>query len=464
MENYIEKLGIKELFNLYKNKSLSPVEVIKNQFNRIEMNKDINAFITVTEDLAMITAKESEERYMKGEPLGVMDGVPYAVKDNIFTKGIKTTMASEIYKDYYPDINATVIDKLNGSGAILLGKTNTHEFASGATCDRTYFGPIKNPHNKKKMPGGSSGGSAAALAANLCPAALGSDTSGSVRIPASACGVVGMKPTQGRVSKYGVYPLSDTIDHVGPMTRTVEDNAILLRVIAGYDSLDPWSLKLPNMDYSTEIGQSVKGMVVGIPYSIFKDNTDPLIYDSVVASIEILKSLGAKIIEIPNPDPDGTFVGACRAVRISEGYAVHEKNIMEKHGLYNPEILQQMLVGKDFKAYEYINGLQMRNKFKTHFKEMMNDIDIMIMPTMPLLPPDINQREVEIRGIVHSVFTRFNLFTIIASFTGFPSISIPCGITEDNLPIGLQILTNEYEEAKAYRFAYQIEKALDLKL
>ena len=207
-------------------------------------------FVLVTAELAMMLAKESEQRYMTGRQFGVMDGIPYAAKDNFYTKGIRTTMGSEVFKDFYPEESATVIDILNRSGAVLLGKANMHEFASGSTNDISYFGPTKNPRNPLKVPGGSSGGSCAALLANICPAALGTDTMGSVGIPASACGVVGMKPTQGMVSKYNVYPYCDTLDHVGPLTRTVLDNALLFSLIVKHDPLDPWSINMPPQDFA----------------------------------------------------------------------------------------------------------------------------------------------------------------------------------------------------------------------
>lgn len=464
MKKNIKEMGIKELAQLYREKAISPVEVAKHLIQEIHKQKDINAFITVTEELALIQARESEQRFIKNTPLGPMDGIPYAAKDIFLTRGIRTTMGSQIYKDFYPSINATVITKLNGGGAILLGKTNTHEFASGATNDRSYFGPVKNPYNKNKVPGGSSGGSGAALAAHMCPAALGSDTTGSVRLPSAACGTVGMKATQGRISKYGVYSLSDSLDHVGPMTRNVEDNAIFMSALAGYDPLDTWSLKLPAIDFGCEIGLSIKDLVVGVPYSTFNETTEPVICDSIAAVIELLKKLGVKIKEVENLDPDGSISDACRTVRICEGYALHRKNILEKPDLYCPEVLEQMKVGERFKAYEYIKALQMRTKYKAHFKELMTDVDIMLMPAMPLLPTDINQREVEINGVTHSVFSRYNLYTLIASFTGFPALCMLCGLSQDKLPIGLQLMGDEFAETKVYRFAYLIEKELGLSI
>lgn len=458
----IENISIKKLSELYRKKDISPVEVVMCLLQQIKLKNNVNAFVTVLEEFAIQTAKESENRFFKGTPLSSMDGVPYSAKDIFFTKGILTSMGSEIYKNYIPTENAHVIDLLNGSGAVLLGKTNTHEFASGATSDRSFFGPTLNPHNLSKIPGGSSGGSGAALAARLCPAALGSDTTGSVRIPASACGVVGMKPTQGRVSRFGVYPLSDTLDHIGPMTRDVDDNAILLNAISGFDQRDPFSLKIPVDNFNREIGSSVEGLVVGVPYDLFEDSTDPLVYSYVNNSIVLLKSHGVKIKNIRSLDPNGIFLEACRIIRICEAYALHENNIMDKPHLYNSEVINQIRTGSKYSACEYIKSLQLRQKFKTYMHGIFEEVDIILMPTMPIIPTDIEQRHVTVRGTSYSVFSRFGLYTTYASLSGCPAISIPCGITSDNIPIGVQLMSKELNEPMIYRFASLIEKELGL--
>jgi len=369
-------------------------------------------------------------------------------------------MASEIFKDFYPGENATVIDILNGSGAVLLGKTNTHEFASGMTNDISYFGPVKNPRNPQKVPGGSSGGSGAALAANTCPAALGSDTTGSLRIPASACGVVAMKATQGMVSKYYVFPLSDTLDHVGPMTRTVLDNALMLGVIAKYDPLDPWSLNLPAQDFGCEIGMPVEGMRIGVPRTMYRDITQQPVCEAMDNVIRMFKQGGAHIVELDSLDPDGHFTSSCRTVRICEGYALHNENIHKNPDKINPEILAQMKVGEKFKAFEYINSLKARKDFQEHFRKYIKDLDFIVTPTLPVMPPDIGQREVTISGAPHSVFAVLNLFTLIANFTGFPALSMPCAVGPENLPVGVQLMGAALSETRIYRAAHWLEQQL----
>ncbi len=464
MNETIRNLGIKELGELYRKRELSPVEVTKNLLELIHSDKEINAFITVTDEKALRDAQKSEQRFLKEGPLSPMDGIPYSAKDNYFTKGILTTIGSAIYKDFYPEYNASVINRLDGAGAVLVGKNNTHEFASGATNDVNFCGPCKNPRNLSKVPGGSSGGSAAALAAHMVPAAIGTDTTGSLRLPASCCGVVGMKPTQGRVSKYGVYPLSNSLDHTGPLTRSVEDSAILLGAMAGYDPLDPMSLNVPAADFTQEIGENVKNLVIGVPYGIFEDTTEYCVYDDVMKSIAILRDMGAVIKPMEDPDPTKEYGEACKIVRICEAYDLHRNNLEEKGELYSPEIFNAMQVGRGYHAYEYIEAMRLRGEFKNKFTNMMDGVDAMLMPTMPLLPSNIYQREVFIRGIKHSIFTRYNLFTLIPSFTGFPALSIPCGFNSENLFSSLQILTKAFGESRAYRIGYQVEKALNLSI
>lgn len=466
MKKNVFPYGVRELVSLYRQRVLSPVEVTEAFLTEIEKCRDLNAFITVMADVALTQAKLSEKRYLEKAPVSPVDGVPYAAKDIFYTRGIRTTMGSEIYKDYIPDITASAITKFDNAGGILLGKTNTHEFASGPTNDRTYFGPVKNPRNEEKVPGGSSGGSAAAVAAGLCPAALGSDTTGSVRLPAAACGLVGMKPNQGRVSKYGVYPLSDSLDHIGVLTRGVEDNAIVMSQLTGYDALDSWSLRLPQSDFTSEMGESVSGMTIGVPQDAFEAYTDCSILNFFEEALKVYESLGAKIRKVSLQEKGDVFGDACRLVRICEAYALHERNLKEKPEQYSKEVYEAMNTGAKYPAYEYVKALNLRVKFKQKFKNLLKseDITILAMPTTPLYPTDINQREVEINGETYSIFARYGLFTSLASFTGFPALAMPIGINGENLCASIQLLGNELEEARVYRFAYQLERALSLKL
>ncbi|HEX2729404.1 MAG TPA: amidase, partial [Rubrobacteraceae bacterium] len=282
-------------------RSLSPVEVVEALLGRIKAD-ETNAFITVTGERALESAARVEREILSGEYRGPLHGVPVALKDLIYTRGVRTTMGSVFFEDYIPDLSATVAKKLEAAGAVMVGKTNTHEFAYGPTGDLSRFGPTRNPRDLKRMTGGSSGGSGAAVATNLCYGALGADTGGSVRIPAALCGVVGMKPSFGRVSKHGVFPLAWTLDHVGPLTRTVEDNALVLSAIAGYDPADPYSAERPAEDFTRDLEQDVRGGIVGIPSDFYFEHVDEEVEARVRETIEVFGNLGveAREVEIPN--------------------------------------------------------------------------------------------------------------------------------------------------------------------
>ena len=295
-------LTLKQASDLVRRRDASPVDLAQACFNRIDKyDKSINAFITVTRDQALATAREMEAELKSGKWRGPLHGIPIALKDNIDTAGIRTTAASGVFKDRIPTDDAEVVVRLKNAGAVLLGKANLHEFALGGTSAVTYFGPVHNPWNLAHVPGGSSGGSAAAISADLCIGALGTDTGGSIRIPASHCGIVGFKPTYGRVSNRGVIPMAWTLDHVGPMCKTVEDTALMLNAIAGYDRLDPVSADVPVPDYSRAVRIPVSKFRVGVPRAPFFDGLDPEIAKAVEAAIDVLRKVtaGVKGVQVP---------------------------------------------------------------------------------------------------------------------------------------------------------------------
>jgi aspartyl-tRNA(Asn)/glutamyl-tRNA(Gln) amidotransferase subunit A len=308
-------------------KQVSPVEVTRQLLERIdEVDKKLNAYITVLSEEALAAASQAERAIMEGNIKGPLHGIPVGLKDLIYTKGIKTTMGSEIYRDYVPDYDAAVVEKLNEAGAILIGKLITHQFAYGTTGDRSYYGPARNPYDTSRITGGSSSGSGAAVSSSLCYAALGTDTGGSVRIPSSCCGIVGMKPSFGRVSKYGVFPLSWTLDHVGPMTRTVEDNAVLLGVLAGYDKRDPYSVQRVTEDFTRYLRQGIKGCTVGVPSSFYFEIMEEEVKAKVLQAIDVFGDMGAEIREIELPHIQEISL-AFQTTLKSEAYAIHEKRL-----------------------------------------------------------------------------------------------------------------------------------------
>ena len=465
MDKNIKDLGIYELNRLYREKALSPVETVSALFEEIEAGKKLNAFITTTPEQALIDARESEARFMKGAPLGPLDGIPYAVKDIFYTANVKTTMASKVYEDFTPDYNASVIDRLADGGAILMGKTNTHEFACNPMADLSHFGPCRNPYNPEHSACGSSGGSGAAVAAKMLPVTLGSDTAGSVRIPAAACGVVGMRPTQGLVSRHGVFPLSYSIDNVGPITRSVLDNAMMLNGMVGYDPRDSLSFSAPAVDYTASIENgSLNGLVFAVPEDLGTSNpVDPEIKAAFDEVLQILWSQGASIRHIPSLDPDGKYERACRTLRLADAYVVHKKGMEDHEDIYTPEIYNQMQGGKGVKAEEYISADRERLEFRLLVNELFNKVDIIITPTLPVLAPRIGTRTITVAGKDYTSTSMLTCITVLASFTGYPAITIPCGLSKSGLPIGVQLCSARLNELGAYKAAFALEKAIGFK-
>jgi aspartyl-tRNA(Asn)/glutamyl-tRNA(Gln) amidotransferase subunit A len=447
-----------KLSGLIKKRQISPMEVTRKLLERIEaLNPKLNAYITVVHEKAMESALQAEKEIAAGNWKGPLHGIPIGLKDLIYTKEIKTTMGSAIYKDHIPGYDAAVVEKLKQAGAIIIGKLNTHQFAYGPTGDRSFFGAVKNPYDLSKIPGGSSSGSGASVAASMCFAALGTDTGGSIRIPSACCGIVGMKPTFGRVSKYGVFPLSWTLDHVGAMTKTVQDNAILLNVLSGYDERDPYSVKVKDEDFTRLLHQGVKGSIIGIPSTFYFENVDSEVEKQVRQAVEVFRSLGAeiRIIEIPHLKQ----ISLAQQITIeSEAYAVHEEILRNHSKQYDEEVKTRLLKGLSTKAYEYVQAQQVKQLAITEFNHALKEVEMILTPTLPILPTDIGQREINIHGYQEQVRTALTRFTGPTNLNGFPSLSIPCGFSSSGLPIGLQLIGRPYDEANLYRFAYAFEQ------
>jgi len=451
----LTRLSLREASALVRRKAVSPVELTEACLARIErLNPVLNAFITVTADQALQQAREAEAEIHKGNLRGPLHGMPIALKDLIDTAGVRTTAASAVFKDRVPQEDAEVVRRLSAAGAVFLGKLNMHEFAYGATSVPSHFGPVHNPWKLDRIAGGSSGGSGAAVAAELCYGALGSDTGGSIRQPAAYCGIVGLKPTYGRVSTRGVIPLSWSMDHIGPMCRSVADTALLLQAIAGYDARETTSVDAPVPDYSQDFRTKVSTIRLGIPRAIFYEKLDPEIESTVSTAIESLRKLTAGIQDVQLP-AYGTLpiVGA-------EAYAYHLPYLSKTPELYQPVTRQRLELAARITAADYIQARRELDRLRRTVREVFRRVDLLITPTTPIPPDTIADSDkpgIPSPGGVALSLRNTQPFDVY----GLPTISIPCGFTSSGLPIGLQISGPPFGEPMVLALAQAYEQAAD---
>jgi aspartyl-tRNA(Asn)/glutamyl-tRNA(Gln) amidotransferase subunit A len=418
---------------------------------------ETNSFVTVTAERALEEASRAEAEILAGRHRGPLHGVPVALKDLIYTGGVRTTMGSSFFAEHIPDHTATVALRLEEAGSILIGKTNTHEFAYGPTGDLSHFGPTRSPHDKGRITGGSSGGSGAAVATNLCYGALGSDTGGSIRIPAALCGVVGIKPTFGRVSKQGVFPLAWSLDHVGPITRTVEDNATMLNALAGYDPEDPCSVNLPEEDFTRDLSRGIDGASVGVPTQFYFEHVDDEVEARVREAVEAFVSLGAEVREVEIPNLWETL-HAQRLILAAEAFAVHEERLKKDPERFDDQSLERLLAGENLQAFRYANARQRQLHSRREFERVLREVDVVLTPTVPIAATRIGRREITIGGYEEAVYSALTRLTGPTNLNGLPSLSVPCGTTSRGLPTGLQLIGRPYHEATLYRFGHVYEQ------
>jgi aspartyl-tRNA(Asn)/glutamyl-tRNA(Gln) amidotransferase subunit A len=447
-------LTLKKASELVRSKAASPVDLTQACLKRIERyNGPLNAFITITAEQALADAKAMEAEQRRGKWRGPLHGVPVALKDNIDTAGVRTTGASELFKDRVPSDDAEVVRRLKNAGAILLGKTNLHEFAYGGTSATTYFKPVHNPWALDRIPGGSSGGSAAATAAGLCFGSLGTDTAGSVRIPSSYCGVVGFKPTYGRVSNRGVIPLSFTLDHVGPICRTVEDAALMLGAIAGYDEQDPTTIDTPVPDYTRAFRMQTAKLRLGIPRTPYFDGLEPDIAKAVDAAIEVLRKLTATVSDVALPPADFSPGTPFSNVRAVEAYSYHARWIAESPEKYQPATRDRILqLSANVTAADYVRARNQLELLRREIRKAFSTVDLLVTPTMPASPILISES-----ANANADFRNTAPFDIF----GLPAISVPCGFTSAGLPIGLQICGAPFAESTVLALAHAYEQATE---
>ncbi|MCD6560335.1 MAG: Asp-tRNA(Asn)/Glu-tRNA(Gln) amidotransferase subunit GatA [Deltaproteobacteria bacterium] len=454
-----------ELARLLRKREISSREITESALLRIE-NKDktLNAFLTVTPEFALKQADAADKKFKEGRDISPVTGIPVAIKDNLCTKGIRTTCASKILEHYIPPYDATVVKKILQKGAVLIGKTNMDEFAMGSSTENSAFGPTRNPRDIKRVPGGSSGGSACAVASGEAVLAIGSDTGGSIRQPASFCGVTGMKPTYGRVSRYGLVSYASSLDQIGPIGRSVEDCTMLMDVIAGYDKRDTTSINVPKPDFSGSLSSDINGLRIGLPKEYFVEGLDPLVKEKVIDAVNLLGSHGAEIIEISLPRTPFA-VGAYYLIATAEASSNLARYDGVKYGLraerdqsgleemyeytrsegFGKEVKRRIMLGcyvlsaGYYDAY-YLKAQKARTLIKDDFDRAFQDVDCIITPTSPSTAFEIGEKSDDpIKMYL------VDIYTVSLNLSGLPGMSVNCG-TIDGLPVGLQIIGKPFDE------------------
>jgi aspartyl-tRNA(Asn)/glutamyl-tRNA(Gln) amidotransferase subunit A len=447
-------LTIAEASELLRARKLSPVEYTRALLERIERyDPTLNAFLRLTPEQALEDARRAETEIAQGGWRGPFHGVPYGLKDIVDYAGLPTTAHSKILIDNVAAADAAVTRKLRAAGGVFMGKLSTHEFAIGGPCFDLPWPPARNPWNRHHFTGGSSSGSGAATAAGFLPAAIGTDTGGSVRNPASMCGVVGMKPTYGLVSRRGVMPLAYSLDHIGPLTRTVRDNALMLDTIAGYDALDPGSSVRGTGDYTSALGQGIEGLRIGVIRHFYTRDmqADPEMAASIEAALDVLNALGAEVREIETA-PLGTFAACNRTILLSEAFAIHEPWMRDRPADYGALTRERLMGGAFVRAADYVNATRVRRQLADDFHALFQDIDVAITASSMDPACGIDDQEAIERTYGRQARAPFNV-------TGGPALSVPTGFSSAGLPLGMQIVGKPFTEGLIYRVAHAYEQA-----
>ena len=468
-----------QLHQLLLRKEVTSREITESVLRRVEeVEGRIHAYITLTPEMALEQSAAADLRIQKGEA-GPMTGIPLAIKDLICTQGVRTTCGSHILENFTPPYDATVTQKLKAAGAVFIGKANMDEFAMGSSTENSYYGPTRNPWDLDRIPGGSSGGSAAAVAADECIVSLGSDTGGSIRQPAACCGVVGMKPTYGRVSRYGLVAFASSLDQIGPFSKDVRDTAILLNAISGHELRDSTSVDLPVPDYTQALVEDVRGMVLGVPRETFGQGVDPEVAASVREAIEVLKKQGARIADVSLPHSDYALavyyiIAPCEASSnlarydgVKYGYRARgAEDLLDMYQEtrwqgFGAEVKRRIMLGTYalsagyYDAY-YLKASRVRTLIRKDFEEAFKKCDVLVLPTAPTPAFRVGEKVDDPLQMYLS-----DIFTIPCNLAGLPGLSLPCGFTGEGLPVGLQILGNFFQEEKILRVAWAYEQSTE---
>ncbi len=452
-------MTITEAAGLLRGMKVSSAELTAACLQRIEAdNPRLNAFLTVTAESALADARRCDEEIASGRYRGPLHGVPVAVKDVYCTRGVRTTCGSALFADHVPDYDAAAVERLRDAGAVLLGKTAMHELAYGITSNNPHFGTVRNPWHTDCIPGGSSGGSGVAVAAGLAFTALGTDTGGSIRIPAAFCGVVGLKPTTGRVSRFGIMPLDFTLDHAGPLTASVRDAAVVLNALAGHDPRDESSSSAAIGDYLPGDEVSIRGRRVGVPEEVFLERIDAEVEQSVRRAAQVTAELGAEVIPVRLPD-FGAINTVGRVILLAEASTVMEP-YLEDRSRFGADVLALLDTGRLIPATDYIQAQRLRRLMQQEFRRVWREVDALLTPTTPIPAPRIGQAQVETGGRLEDV--RLASTRLVRGFNvlGLPALSMPCGMHSSGLPIGLQLVGPPFSERRILDLGAALEDAL----
>jgi aspartyl-tRNA(Asn)/glutamyl-tRNA(Gln) amidotransferase subunit A len=433
---------------------ISSVELARESLRAIRREQPrLNAFITITEDLALEQARRADDELARGIDRGPLHGIPYALKDVFATRGIRTTCGSKLFFDFIPDYDSAVYERLREAGAVLMGKTGLHELAYGITNNNPHFGPVRNPRDPERIPGGSSGGSGAAVAGGMVFFAMGTDTGGSIRIPAAYCGCVGLKPTSGRVSRYGVLPLDFSLDHMGPLTRTANDAGLVMNALAGFDARDDTSSKQPAADYAAfngargDASKPLAGLRLGAPQNFFTDRVIPEVRAAFSSALDRAGSLGASIVPVRVPDPaEINVVG--RVILLSEVSALMQP-YLHRRADFGPDVLALIDQGRLVPATDYVNAQRLRRVYQQEWAKLWRTVDLILTPTAPIGPPLIGQQSVTIDGVEEDARLATTRFVRSINVLGLPAISIP--VQSGDFVAGLQIIGSPFSESLTIR-------------
>lgn len=463
-KNPLLELSLTEASRLVTKREISPVELVDAALNRIqEVDPTLKAYISVYEQSREV-AKAAEIMAAAGHTLGPLHGIPLALKDNIALKGLRTTAGSKVLSDWIPDADATVAARLRSAGGIFIGKLNMHEFAWGGTSDNPHYGAVRNPWNPERFPAGSSGGSGVAVAARMCWGALGTDTGGSIRLPSAINGIVGIRPTYGRVSNQGIIPLAWSMDTAGPMTRTVEDCALMFSVIAGRDPGDPTTAQVPVQDYLAGLKQGVKGLRIGVVPGYFFHHLQPPVYAALKTALSTFESLGAVIHEVDIKNIHGN-ISAQLTIEAAEPSTYHQRWLRERPSDYGEDVRTLLEVGEMLLATHYLQAQRYRALLRQEFMDAFQQVDVFVCPTLPFTATRVGAMRVVIEnGVEEDMLSAIMQYTGVPSLTGLPSLAVPCGFDADGLPIGMQIIGRPFDEATLFRAGSAFQTVTDFHL